>query len=96
MPDNQNSSTLTKRTSLRLAEADSLPTHRTRGVHRVLAAEPSQAGLAEDVAARVHLVRLEQQVEADGADEGVVELVQFGLGFENVLKWDFEAHCFAG
>ena len=73
-------------TSLWFTVDDPLSAHRTRSVHRVFAAQSPEAWLAEDVLARVDLVRLEQQVQTNGTDESVIELVKFGLGFENVLK----------
>ena len=38
-------------------------------VHGVLLSEAAEAGLAEDVAARVHLERLVQEIETDRAEE---------------------------
>jgi hypothetical protein len=62
-----------------------LPAHRARRVHRVLAAQPPETGFTEDVFARVNLVWLVQQVQANGTDDSVIKFIQLGFGFENVL-----------
>ena len=72
-------------TPLRLTVNDPLPTHGTRGVHRVLASETSKARFTEDVVARLHFVWLVKQVQTDRTDERMVEVVKLGLGLENVL-----------
>ncbi len=73
-------------TSLWFTVHNSLTAHWTRCIHGVFAAQPPETRLAEDVFARVHPVRLVQQVQANGTDDSMVKLVQFGFGFENVLK----------
>ena len=65
-----------------LAESNLSPAEWTCAVHRVLLAQAPQARLAEDVPARLHLERLVEQVEADGADNVLRQGVQLRLRLE--------------
>ena len=58
-------------------ETKHTPAQWAAAVHRILLAKPAKAWLTEDVAARFHLERLVEQIEADRADHILRQGVQF-------------------
>ena len=72
-------------TFVRITVRDSRATHGTERVHRVLAAQSPKTRLAEGVLARLRGEGLVEDVEADGTDQVVADLVQLRLCVHNHL-----------